>query len=956
MCEVMACVATGMLNRPHELAEAPESDAKNESGPLDGRKLDAILSSVSVCIDWLHRLSNMLRQPSLYQNYGAGSTIHADDTGSDDVTLELMQRFQDLILRDFPSASQDLCNRLASTMVVRHKQILYRRNRLSEHKLQPKQAQVTTNAAHLSSMSSSFIPSGVFQERTSFAQDATMLRQSDMSRSVASTPTDLDKTESSEQLSSNNDLAIPPPPQLALDAEEIVCPYCGLTLPAGEVRDTTAWAVHVARDSDPYVCLLFPCEKEHHLFITRAEWIGHMKQTHLTHWPCLAKSHKRLEFPSQEDYIAHMREDHSGEFSDDLLPFIAQSSRRMPKDVFETCPLCGDERMGKGKQLEDHISHHLLYLALLSLPPLEDTGDEIMSESARRADVKEGKKKSETSDVPQRLSSILSRQTTTPSVQNSLWMVPYERNTVFTGHANIIEDLLWKLRPGGGPNTTDVLIAGHRGIGKTALAVELLYRMREVYDDDCSYLWVSSSTRQTVEHAYSEIARRLGILPRGYRTPRQLETVVHDYLGSKTSGWWVLVYDDMSELPHDLPDSLLRIGRGSIIVTSNNLTYMTLRNKSFSFQLPELDKTSCLFLLHNLIPIHPAMDDAADDLVLNLMYEPLAIVQAAAYIMQEKISIGSYLNVLRGCVHRRFNTFDFLVGSQPRPWVALYDQAIRRRSTLESKYLFFMTCTLHDDIPRSLLAPDPSQKEKDDALSRLQANACIEAYSAGSLIKVHFELYVGLQEWLRSNGYLDYWLDQVMERIAALLPENTYELARAGEWRAYLPHVDYTLSLLQPTRKHRSVHLLWKLGLCLYHDRQYDAAQTRLASVVALREKTLGPDVPATLESITKLAETHEALGEIEKAIELQELVLERRRKRLPRNHPDTLGSTKEPALTNAERRLQDEVKGIDRRIRNALNAVSMVGASTHKKHTHANETVLDNTQEGWYPYEEDSF
>lgn len=119
---------------PKEVIIGDDPDA--ESGASDGdTKLaqtipeafdyDEALNSIHTSIDWLHRLSNLLRKASVVnQNLRAQSFQLTDIDGTG-----LKKFFSWLVRRDFPGLSEQLKDRMAATMVERFRRILYRRCR-----------------------------------------------------------------------------------------------------------------------------------------------------------------------------------------------------------------------------------------------------------------------------------------------------------------------------------------------------------------------------------------------------------------------------------------------------------------------------------------------------------------------------------------------------------------------------------------------------------------------------------------------------------------------------------------------------------------------------------------------------------------------------------------------------------------------------------------------------------
>ncbi|KAH8747746.1 hypothetical protein F5883DRAFT_583461 [Diaporthe sp. PMI_573] len=144
---------------------------------------------------------------------------------------------------------------------------------------------------------------------------------------------------------------IPPPPHIAENALEFICPFCSHILPIKDAQNRgrgDAWTAHVKQDLDPYVCPFFPCARSEDIFSTSADWISHMQQTHCMRWHCTIKTHKPEAFMSMEEYIAHMTGKHPGKFKETQLPFLAANSQRPLKRIFKECPLCGEEGIKKG--------------------------------------------------------------------------------------------------------------------------------------------------------------------------------------------------------------------------------------------------------------------------------------------------------------------------------------------------------------------------------------------------------------------------------------------------------------------------------------------------------------------------------------------------------------------------------------------------------------------------------
>lgn len=88
-------------------------------------------------------------------------------------------------------------------------------------------------------------------------------------------------------------------------------------------------------------------------------------------------------------------------------------------------------------------------------------------------------------------------------------MIPFGKNTRFTGRKGEV-DRLWRLlSTPHGPGR--LAVTGLGGIGKTQLALELAYHMRE-HDIESSIFCIPCTSPEAIEQACTTIAQQLGIL------------------------------------------------------------------------------------------------------------------------------------------------------------------------------------------------------------------------------------------------------------------------------------------------------------------------------------------------------------------------------------------------------------------------------------------------------------
>ncbi|KAJ5451406.1 hypothetical protein N7491_000588 [Penicillium cf. griseofulvum] len=232
------------------------------------------------------------------------------------------------------------------------------------------------------------------------------------------------------------------------------------------------------------------------------------------------------------------------------------------------------------------------------------------------------------------------------------------------------DDLLNRIHGQSSVPGSRIVLVGLGGVGKTRLAVEYCHRVRQQSPDTWVF-WVHASNAARCEESLRNIAERTKIPGRGDRNANIFQ-LFGNWLQDGKIGEWILVLDNLDDddllrkplatAAEDKSDAqnhtstqpplryLLESSNGSIIVTS--------RNKGVSLEIAGDMK--------NLIDVQPMVIDEAlaliqkkldygieradlVQLVEELEFMPLAIVQAASYITHRlpRCSVSQYLEKLR---------------------------------------------------------------------------------------------------------------------------------------------------------------------------------------------------------------------------------------------------------------------------------------------------------------------
>ncbi|BDD58982.1 hypothetical protein MAP00_004217 [Monascus purpureus] len=503
-----------------------------------------------------------------------------------------------------------------------------------------------------------------------------------------------------------------------------------------------------------------------------------------------------------------------------------------------------------------------------------------------------------------------------PEAPLPAWIVPFEQNRRFVGRVSELATLEEMLSQDG---TVKAAITGLGGVGKTQLALMLVYRTRAKYKD-CSVIWMPASNLESLEQAYLNLAKHLNIVGCDNKVDNKVDIkrLVQDRLSSESTGRWLLVFDNADDVDmwtsqreqgsSQLIDYLPRSPQGSIVFTTRNYkmaTQLAGRNIVELLQMDELAATQLLqeYLVNQSL-INSQQDKEA--LLAQLTYLPLAIVQAAAYINANQITLGDYLLLLK---EREEDVIELLSeefeddwryrnskNAVAVTWLISFNQ-MRQRDPLAADYLSFVACIHPKDIPLSLLPPGPSRKKEVDAKGTLNAYYFITKRTADQAIDVHQLVHLATRNWLQKEESLASWTSRVIARLAEVFAGSGHH--NRVFWRLYLPHALCVLEsdLVDKDGQDR-VNLLAECGLCLYLDGRYNEAEQLEIQVMESRKTVLGPEHPDTLTSMANLASTFRNQGRWTEAEQLEIQVMELRKTVLGPEHPDTLTSMANLAST----------------------------------------------------------
>ena len=489
--------------------------------------------------------------------------------------------------------------------------------------------------------------------------------------------------------------------------------------------------------------------------------------------------------------------------------------------------------------------------------------------------------------------------------------LPLSRNAKFVGRHEQLNTLKEKLFIDS--YCQKVAIVGLGGVGKTQIALEFAYQVRETHPN-YSVLWVPATSQESFEHAFLEIAQLLRI-PELADEKADVKQAVKRYLSQEEAGQWLFILDNADS--HDilfgsdanqaaaLTDYIPQSSKGSIVYTTRSLEVAISLAGNEVVEVVEMEEEAATkFLSISLIRKDLSSNTMAVSELLNeLTFLPLAITQAAAYINRNKISISTYLELLRdtedsmiAVLSRDFqDNYRYKESKNPvaATWLISFAQ-IRNQDPLAADLLSFMSCIEPKAIPRSILPDQGPEESAIHAIGTLSGYSFITEREDGKSYDLHRLVHLATRNWVREEGLTAMWTKKVIQHFTSLL-QHTKPI-NPPIWKEILPHVQKILDSNAAAKLEERYQLCRNAGWCLHVDGRPSDAVKRLSEVCEWNKMMLAEDNPAQLASQHMLAIAYEANGQVKEAVELLEHVVKIEAP-LAEDHPSRLASQRGLAI-----------------------------------------------------------
>ncbi|OLN95527.1 Kinesin light chain 4 [Colletotrichum chlorophyti] len=515
------------------------------------------------------------------------------------------------------------------------------------------------------------------------------------------------------------------------------------------------------------------------------------------------------------------------------------------------------------------------------------------------------------------------------SQQKPQFLVPFGRNENFVGRDAILTQLLKRIPPSTNKDACQrTAIRGLGGIGKTQVAIEAAYRVRDLHPE-CSVFWVPAMSTVMFENAYRGIGRALSIL--GIEDNQaDVKSLVKAALERDEAGYWLLIVDNAddiellfnsSKLITHLPSTSSR--RGSILLTTRNGQVPARWNRTKAIDLQEMDTKEATKLFCSGLDEFQISDyKSTTQLLKHLACLPLAIQQASAYMASNKnVTTSSYLGFCNSSndklirlLSKNFDDQDrYEIAQNPvaTTWLISFEQ-ISRDNPLAVKYLRFMCYLAEKDIPTALLPPGEDDFDQQEAIGILMAYAFIFQRDAEDRFDVHRLVRLVMRNWLKEQGREEEQATETITWLSSMFPWPHHGNREA--WMAYLPHIQVALEVRGWSTDNQALSkLLSYTGKSESLLGRFSEVEQMYREALEIREKILGLDDPETLGSIRNLALVLRTQEKYEEAEQLHRRTLKLMKRVLGPDSLDTLSSMNNLAVVLSSQEKYEEAEQIHR-------------------------------------------
>jgi len=425
-------------------------------------------------------------------------------------------------------------------------------------------------------------------------------------------------------------------------------------------------------------------------------------------------------------------------------------------------------------------------------------------------------------------------------------------------------------------------IHGLGGIGKTRLAVERAWRSGSQYD---TAFFVVAESPEALQSNLANLARpELLNLPES-KAPAQEETVAAVIRWLREHDRWLLILDnvDTQEAKEAVLKVLPSLSTGRVLITSR------LREWPPSVQRQPLETLSLdeaqKFLLERTASDRTRSEDdlaQARRLAEELGGLPLALEQAAAYIVHHQMSLSEYLNDWQSEREQVLNWYDGSVMQYPAPVAVTWQKTFQQLSPTAAAILRLTAYLAPDPIPDAMVENGKRivksalrllRKEKKSEIRVVnfffrpkvgnlpikEAITELATYSMVTRKGKSFTVHRVVQDALRSRVPVKNrrdWIELSLQGVNDFSPAEPDDVGTWPIWDLLRPHATLVVQYADDAGiAHPTGPLMSQLALLFLSKSLYRDAEPLMRRALQIDEDSFGPDHPKVAGRLNNLAQ-----------------------------------------------------------------------------------------------------
>lgn len=486
----------------------------------------------------------------------------------------------------------------------------------------------------------------------------------------------------------------------------------------------------------------------------------------------------------------------------------------------------------------------------------------------------------------------------------TLWRVPYPRNPFFTGRQEVLLHLYEQFHQQHTMALTQsCAVTGLGGIGKTQIALEYAYRYRQDYH---AVFWTNAATREILLDEIVAIADHLGLPERSQQDQDVVLRAVKRWFSTHQNWLWILDNaDDLAMVQEVIPFD----HSGHVLLTTRAQALGTLAQRIDVEMMGMVEGTLFLLRRARLLASDAFLDQVSEDqlaaaeaLVLEMDFLPLALDQAGAYLEEVGCSLSVYCDLYQSNRRELLQRRGHLAAAHPESVATTWSlsfQKIEQANPVAARLLQLCAFLDPDLIPEEFfsdggaylnLTPDfapLSLFSLNEAIEELRKFSLVQRNPHTGTLGVHRLVQAVIKDAMsREDQHLR--AVQAVRATSAVFPARV-EMTTLPDCRHYLSLAqacsllmrDYALVLEE------GASLLVRTALYLRICALYGLAEPLFQDALRLQEQLFGTDHPIVATTVSYLADIKREQNNFEQgeALFLRALAIQERM--LGKEHTD---------------------------------------------------------------------